>query len=382
MANQNSNGKHRKHTLLKKTKRGSFFRNEWGFLGAPCSAIHQLVASVIAHIGDRAQAAYMDADHQAGTLDVNARIISDKIAFHRVDHKRRLNTFDLKIACDDVDIGLVNSNHFEAQKQVVIINEKKRDSLLRKMERLTDVRLILLDDDETEVYDFIAEHLKTTEVPVWSIHDTEKIAEKMLTEWFAEAPPVYGLVLAGGESRRMGKDKSLVKYHLIDQASHAAGLMDGLAEQIFFSLKKGQSKPLAADYERITDVFTELGPYGAILSAFRQHPGAAWCVVACDQPLLQRAHLETLFDERDVSKMATCFHNPETGFPEPLITIWEPKSYKRLLDFLHLGYSCPRKVLINSEVKEVMVKDADFLKNANTPEEMQRIKKELGHPGA
>ena len=61
---------------------------------------------------------------------------------------------------------------------------------------------------------------------------------------------------------------------------------------------------------------------------------------------------------------------------EPLITIWEPKAYPILLGYLAQGYSCPRKVLINSSVEIVEVED-DLIRNINTPNEFDEVKVEL-----
>ena len=63
-------------------------------------------------------------------------------------------------------------------------------------------------------------------------------------------------------------------------------------------------------------------------------------------------------------------------FPEPLITIYEPKAYPILLQYLAQGYSCPRKMLINSDVEIVEIED-DFIRNINTPEEFKAAKEEI-----
>ena len=44
------------------------------------------------------------------------------------------------------------------------------------------------------------------------------------------------------------------------------------------------------------------------------------------------------------------------------------------MDFLALGYSCPRKVLINSNTKVYSSEYVDQLTNANTKEEFLKIK--------
>ena len=78
--------------------------------------------------------------------------------------------------------------------------------------------------------------------------------------------------------------------------------------------------------------------------------------------------------------MATCFHNPDTKFPEPLITIWEPRAYPVLLEFLSQGYSCPRKVLINTDIEEIHVEEVAFMENVNDPQAFDMVKTKLSAP--
>ncbi|MCK5372521.1 MAG: NTP transferase domain-containing protein, partial [Cyclobacteriaceae bacterium] len=125
------------------------------------------------------------------------------------------------------------------------------------------------------------------------------------------------------------------------------------------------------------DSISGLGPFGAIISAFREYPNHAWIVVACDLPLVNYNTILELVKGRNPSKIATTYYNPETKFPEPLITIWEPKSYPELLLFLSLGYSCPRKVLINSNTEILNASDATALLNANSPDEYEKVTKLL-----
>lgn len=61
--------------------------------------------------------------------------------------------------------------------------------------------------------------------------------------------------------------------------------------------------------------------------------------------------------------------------PEPLIAIWEPKSYAVLLAFLAQGFSCPRKVLLHSDTLILPAPYPVALTNVNTPEEAERLLK-------
>jgi molybdopterin-guanine dinucleotide biosynthesis protein A len=185
------------------------------------------------------------------------------------------------------------------------------------------------------------------------------------------------MVLAGGQSMRMGHDKGAVNWHGTEQRYYMADMLNSICSEVFISCRAGQSQALNAQYQTLEDTFTGLGPFGAILSAFRHDPNSAWLIVACDLPLLDIAALQYLVDSRDASAVATAYKNEVEGFPEPLITIWEPKAYQRLLTYLSQGYSCPRKVLINSNIKLLQAIDSATLTNVNTPEELEVAKEQL-----
>ena len=266
---------------------------------------------------------------------------------------------------------LVNGNHFESDQQIVFLNAKKKASLQKKLGRLTNVIAFVQDDEE--IYDFLKEKLpKWQSIPVFKIGEEEQLIN--LIQEKIKRPPLKGLVLAGGKSMRMGKDKGAIDYHGKPQREYMANLLTKFCEETYISTA---GKMEGCNLPKLEDSFVGLGPFGGILSAMKKDTNAAWLVVACDQPLLDENHLQKLVSERDPRLAATCFHNPETAFPEPLITIWEPRAYPILLQFLAQGYSCPRKVLINSLVKEIHMDDNDFMLNVNTPEEYKGVLKKL-----
>ncbi len=191
--------------------------------------------------------------------------------------------------------------------------------------------------------------------------------------WGDEIPVVKGLILAGGESQRMGVDKSTIDYHGRPQRDFLLQLLDKLTAGAFLSCHPERMPE--EKYPVIKDSFLDLGPYGGVLSAFRSDPNSAWLAVACDLPLVDDTTIAALIAERDFSKMATCFHDPSTGLPEPMITIWEPRAYPVLLQFLGEGISCLRKVLINTDSRMVTSSRPEVLRSANTMEEADLIRK-------
>ena len=98
-----------------------------------------------------------------------------------------------------------------------------------------------------------------------------------------EKNKLFGLILAGGHSQRMGQDKSALSYHGKPQAEHVRDLLKNVCAEIFISARPGQ---LAYDMPVIEDVppFVDIGPLGGILSAMTTHPGVSWLVMACDLP--------------------------------------------------------------------------------------------------
>jgi len=200
--------------------------------------------------------------------------------------------------------------------------------------------------------------------------------EKMISKE-TDLPQLNGLVLAGGKSLRMGNPKDKINWHGKEQRYYAADLLAPFCENVFISCRQDQLEHFDTDYNALTDTFLNMGPFGGILSALRAQRDKAWLVVACDLPLLDKNSLEFLIRSRDAEKAATTYESPFDGLPEPLITIWEPKSYPLLLNFLGLGNTCPRKVLMNSDTLILKPNNPNALMNVNTPEEMTKAKEIL-----
>lgn len=370
---------HQKHANIARPDYGFFGRNEWAILGTPCGNIKKLASDLTRYFSNDYKVACVDADHAAsnstqGGGQVATLEYTDKISFHQFNTALKFDTFQYRQWFNEMDLVLVNGNHFQAKRQIVIIDPKKEESLKKRLPQLTDVQLILLMDGVNEIYPFLKEHLPNySNIPTFQYSETEQIRQFLASELEKSLPPVYGLVLAGGESRRMGQDKGLLEYHGKPQRDYMADLLNKLCAKTFISTRPEQE--IITSYSLLHDTFLNLGPYGAILSAFRQYPNAAWLVVACDLPLLDEATLQQLLQHRNPSKMATAFQSPTEPFPEPLIAIWEPKAYPILLQFLSQGYSCPRKVLINNDIELLQAQNPDALRNVNEPKEREEVMK-------
>lgn len=190
---------------------------------------------------------------------------------------------------------------------------------------------------------------------------------------------LYGLVLSGGKSTRMGQDKSLIQYHDLPQREHLYNLLSQVCDKVFFSIRNEQSHEFASDVATIIDRDEYKGPFNGLLSAHYSNPKIAWLVLACDLPLINMGSIKQLIAERDINKNATAFATTKTGLPEPLAAIWEPHGLDKAIDYLKSATSsCPRKFLINSDIKLVFPKDDIVLMNANSEDDYKEVLAKLG----
>ncbi|WP_128547500.1 molybdenum cofactor guanylyltransferase [Larkinella soli] len=195
------------------------------------------------------------------------------------------------------------------------------------------------------------------------------------------APALFGLVLTGGRSSRMGFDKSTIDYHGRPQREYLYDRLSAYCREVYLSVNPEQAADLAGSrFRLILDQAPVEGPMAGILSAF-QRPSAsersapAWLVVACDLPLLSEGSIRKLIEHRRTDKIATAFWDSDHRFPEPSVCIWEPAAYPALLKAIEDRTPYPRRVLMNGPVQLVEIDDVRELSNFNDPVAVQRFGK-------
>ena len=182
--------------------------------------------------------------------------------------------------------------------------------------------------------------------------------------------PLYGLVLAGGRSSRMRKDKAALSYHGRTQLEWAVSLLRPCTARVFVSVRPDQAAdPIRSRFEQIVDKRENLGPIAGIMAAQEAFPEVAWLVLACNLPFLDEATIEFLISSREPQRLATAFRSTHDRLPEPLCTIYEPASREAVLAQVARGKDCPRKFLINADVALLDQPDPRALDNVNTPDE-------------
>ena len=191
-------------------------------------------------------------------------------------------------------------------------------------------------------------------------------------------PRLNGLLLAGGKSSRMGRDKAslVVGADGLTQARRAADLLGKFCERTFVSLRDGQTAPEGAQgLEVLVDSPLVQGPLSGILAAFQKDPEAAWLVLACDLPFISEqvlSHLNAHRKSNDAPPFVA-FASSNDGLPEPLCAVYEPSARAVLERHAARGHFCPRHIMIEEKAELIALPEGatDALTNLNTPQDLE-----------
>jgi len=190
---------------------------------------------------------------------------------------------------------------------------------------------------------------------------------------------LYGLVLCGGQSSRMGEDKSLLNYHGKPQRYFLYDLLKPWCEKVFISCNSNQAQSVLSSYEKIVDEkkYSGTGPMGALLSAFENYPDASFLVAGCDYPFIRNDHVKKLIDVRIGLDDAICYRHKDSGIIEPLFAIYESDSRKILQEnFKEKRYSL-QHFLNEANTCLIVPDDLDFLESIDSVKDYFRIKEIL-----
>jgi len=183
--------------------------------------------------------------------------------------------------------------------------------------------------------------------------------------------PVYGLVLSGGKSRRMGRDKALLERDGMSQLEFVVELLGRHVDRVLVSTRADQEDdPVRSRFDQVVDRYDDMGPLAGILSAMDEYPDADWLVVACDLPNIGDETVEFLLANRSVEQPFTAYISSRDGLPEPLCAIWRSGTGDLIRACMDEGIRCPRKILIRADTLLLDQADPKSLDNVNTPDDL------------
>jgi molybdopterin-guanine dinucleotide biosynthesis protein A len=218
---------------------------------------------------------------------------------------------------------------------------------------------------------------------------------------------VRGLILTGGASTRMGRDKAEIVYAQLPQWRALEEILRPLCANVFWSCTPTQQAQWGLGNRAIVDVVAGHGPASGLHAAFtfgarnvaqrseynlkapydphdvtnvRPSVGqvdpqlsiqfckeSAWLVVGCDYPLLETLDLQSLLQARGTEADAVVFFDEHKNEIEPMIALWEPSAQAQFLSAFARGEFSPRRILRSFKLKMIQPRDHSILSNRNTP---------------
>jgi molybdenum cofactor guanylyltransferase len=180
------------------------------------------------------------------------------------------------------------------------------------------------------------------------------------------------IVLAGGASRRMGRPKALLDWHGTPLVHHVASILTGVCDPVVVVAAPGDELPLPDGVERAQDAVADRGPLEGVAAGMRAVGGRAGAVflAATDLPLL---HAQA------VSELVAALPGYDAAVPvvaghdQTLAAAYDARTLLRARDLLAAGRPRIAALLDGARVARIHLSDPDAVRNANTPEEYERL---------
>lgn len=182
------------------------------------------------------------------------------------------------------------------------------------------------------------------------------------------------LILAGGRSSRMGRDKALLSYQGISLLQRAADFWERALPEARRYLSAGQPghfPKLPPGVTPVYDLLPERGPMGGLHAAFHETGEEELWISAVDMPLLSREGVRLLEEKRFGWEDACVFQRE--GRPEPLFGIYRSSCLPQLDRLLAQGNARMSDLLSALKTTLVPLPEESWVRNVNTPAEWDRL---------
>lgn len=168
------------------------------------------------------------------------------------------------------------------------------------------------------------------------------------------------VILTGGQSRRMGRDKALLPLDGEAMSLRLAERFSALAP-VYFSVDRAGRFPLG-DYGELVDVYAGQGPLNGIVSAFRETDAAYALLMATDMPKASPAAAVRLVES--IGAHDACLYGNE-----PLFALYHRRCLAAAEACLAAGQNAMRGFIDRVDALRLVPEDETVFANLNTPEE-------------
>jgi len=178
---------------------------------------------------------------------------------------------------------------------------------------------------------------------------------------------VTGVILAGGKSTRMGKDKALLPYNGKNLIDAPIEILSNIFPRIILSVKSADDLP-GYSLEKIVDQYSAIGPLGGIASTLKALHQKIFCV-ACDMPFLNEQLIQSICSFDDAQAVIPVWQERA----EVLHALYSPSLIPLFAQAIASGRYRITDALNTAIVKYIPQSDGRTFKNVNTPSDYEKI---------
>lgn len=191
---------------------------------------------------------------------------------------------------------------------------------------------------------------------------------------------LIGVVAAGGNSSRMGNDKSQLIYRTLPIEIEIANMMHPVCNEVVLSKNHSQALNIYGIEVMYDDAaLSNHGPASSLLTAAKRFPEASILLLGCDYPMFDASMLQRLISARNPFSEIVCYYHPINGFAEPLLAIYESKILNNLYSKLEACHFSLQRLLKQSATLNLIPNKLDGLQSIDTAEQFLNIENKLKH---
>lgn len=177
---------------------------------------------------------------------------------------------------------------------------------------------------------------------------------------------ITGIILAGGNSSRMGMEKALIVYEGQNLIERATSLLQHYCDSILIS----SNKTCANDFgcELVQDEHEDIGPISGLYAALKASQNEHNIVIPCDTPFVTIDVYQQLL--RHSENHDAVIAGTADNFVEPLIGYYHRSIFKTLGRQIEKGDYKLHNILKLINAKVEIFSDKNLFMNINTPSDL------------
>ena len=184
---------------------------------------------------------------------------------------------------------------------------------------------------------------------------------------------ITGIILAGGQSKRMGTDKAFLILKGQTFMTHTIAALETVAHKVI--IVANDEKYDVFGKERFGDIIPDAGPLSGLYTGLYHSNTTYNLVLGCDTPLVNEKILQLLLDHIEDAYDAVQFESD--GHTMPLLAVYNKSCQDKCLELLESGERrLQRSVTSFFNTKTVPLAEhlKPYVLNINTPEDFNKTK--------